>query len=244
MLIWAWGLVIWLALFWSKMVKKVGSEVVQLSIVAAFSVNFSAALTVVIASQAGIPVSSTHIAIWAIVWVWLYREMSSKINQWINKIQKKIKDGEVEIYDLEVEAEKLITEKKETFKKYQALDEEYDIYKDTISKKKEEDEHYSKAIDEEVQLKRYNRELKHFLEQNDEFDVKISALNSNIATQIEDLRMRRVCTCLIWKRILCRKRFCKKNRYHMDHNCSKCTMNISNHIYSIKMIFYSIILNK
>jgi len=45
------------------LIKTVGSEITKLNQISAFSVGLAAAITVIIASQLGLPVSSTHIAI-------------------------------------------------------------------------------------------------------------------------------------------------------------------------------------
>lgn len=74
MLVWAGWIVVWLALFWPRIIKTVGHEITQLSKIRAFAVALSAAITVIIASQLWLPVSSTHIALGWIFWVWFLRE--------------------------------------------------------------------------------------------------------------------------------------------------------------------------
>jgi len=49
--------------FGARLIKTVGNEITKLNQIRAFSVALSAAITVLIASQMGLPVSSTHIAI-------------------------------------------------------------------------------------------------------------------------------------------------------------------------------------
>ncbi|PHR62553.1 MAG: anion permease [Robiginitomaculum sp.] len=68
------GIVIGLALFGSKMIKKVGKHLTALDQSRAFCVCLSAAITVIAASALGLPVSSTHIAIGAIFGIGFYRE--------------------------------------------------------------------------------------------------------------------------------------------------------------------------
>jgi PiT family inorganic phosphate transporter len=63
MIIGAVGLVIGLMTFGSRLITTVGGEITKLNQVRAFSVALAAAITVIIASQLGLPVSSTHIAI-------------------------------------------------------------------------------------------------------------------------------------------------------------------------------------
>jgi PiT family inorganic phosphate transporter len=74
MIVGALGIALGLALYGPKLIKTVGSEITDLDQVRAFSVALAAAITVIIASQAGVPVSSTHIAIGAIFGVGFLRE--------------------------------------------------------------------------------------------------------------------------------------------------------------------------
>jgi PiT family inorganic phosphate transporter len=68
------GISIGLALFGPRLIKTVGSEITELDQMRAFSIMMAAAITVVIASQLGLPVSSTHIAVGAIFGVGFLRE--------------------------------------------------------------------------------------------------------------------------------------------------------------------------
>ena len=76
------GISIGLALFGPRLIKTVGSEITELDQMRAFSIMMAAAITVVIASQLGLPVSSTHIAVGAIFGVGFLREWldSKKVN--------------------------------------------------------------------------------------------------------------------------------------------------------------------
>jgi PiT family inorganic phosphate transporter len=74
MLIGALGLSIGLALYGAKLIRTVGSEITELDKMRAFCVSMAAAITVIIASQLGLPVSSTHIAVGAIFGVGFLRE--------------------------------------------------------------------------------------------------------------------------------------------------------------------------
>lgn len=78
MFLWAAWLVIWLTTFWSRLITTVGWEITKLNQSRAFSVALAAAITVIIASQLGLPVSSTHIAIWGIFGIGLFREYIKK----------------------------------------------------------------------------------------------------------------------------------------------------------------------
>ena len=68
------GISVGLALFGPRLIKTVGSEITELDQMRAFSIMMAAAITVVIASQLGLPVSSTHIAVGAVFGVGFLRE--------------------------------------------------------------------------------------------------------------------------------------------------------------------------
>lgn len=74
MLIGAVGISLGLLLFGPKLIKTVGSEITELDQMRAFSIAMAAAITVIIASQLGLPVSSTHIAVGGIFGVGFLRE--------------------------------------------------------------------------------------------------------------------------------------------------------------------------
>jgi len=70
----ALGIALGLALYGPKLIRTVGSEITDLDQMRAFSVAMAASITVIIASQLGLPVSSTHIAIGGIFGVGFLRE--------------------------------------------------------------------------------------------------------------------------------------------------------------------------
>lgn len=74
MLVGAIGISLGLALFGPKLIRTVGSEITELDRARAFCVALSAAITVIIASQLGLPVSSTHIAVGGVFGVGFLRE--------------------------------------------------------------------------------------------------------------------------------------------------------------------------
>lgn len=74
MLIGAIGISIGLALYGPKLIRTVGSEITELDRMRAFSIAMAAAITVIIASQLKLPVSSTHIAVGGVFGVGLLRE--------------------------------------------------------------------------------------------------------------------------------------------------------------------------
>ncbi len=82
MLIGATGIAVGLALYGPKLVKTVGSEITELDKVRAFCVCLAAAITVIIATHFGLPVSSTHIAVGGIFGVGFLGEvLNHRYNQ-------------------------------------------------------------------------------------------------------------------------------------------------------------------
>lgn len=74
MVIGAIGISIGLALFGPKLIRTVGSEITELDRARAFCIALAAAITVIIASQLGMPISSTHVALGAVFGVGFLRE--------------------------------------------------------------------------------------------------------------------------------------------------------------------------
>jgi len=74
MMVGAVGIAIGLSLYGPKLIKTVGSEITELNKIRAFCVAMAASITVIIASQLGLPVSSTHIAVGGVFGVGFLRE--------------------------------------------------------------------------------------------------------------------------------------------------------------------------
>ncbi len=74
MMIGAFGISFGLFLFGPKLIRMVGSQITKLNPMRAYCVALSAAITVIVASWLGLPVSSTHIAIGAVFGVGFFRE--------------------------------------------------------------------------------------------------------------------------------------------------------------------------
>jgi PiT family inorganic phosphate transporter len=74
MIIGAFGISFGLLLFGPKLIKMVGSQITKLNPMRAYCVALSAAITVIIASWLGLPVSSTHIAVGGVFGVGFFRE--------------------------------------------------------------------------------------------------------------------------------------------------------------------------
>lgn len=70
----ALGISVGLALFGPRLIRVVGGQITRLNPVRAFCVAMSAAITVIIASALGLPVSSTHVAVGSVFGVGLFRE--------------------------------------------------------------------------------------------------------------------------------------------------------------------------
>src|SRR5690606_19887678 len=74
MIIGAIGISLGLLLFGPKLIRMVGEQITKLNPMRAFCVALSAALTVIIASALGLPISSTHTAVGAVFGVGFFRE--------------------------------------------------------------------------------------------------------------------------------------------------------------------------
>ncbi|MBO3758990.1 inorganic phosphate transporter [Ciceribacter sp. L1K23] len=74
MVIGAAGISLGLLLFGPRLIRLVGEQITKLNPMRAFCVALSAALTVIVASAFGLPVSSTHIAVGAVFGVGFFRE--------------------------------------------------------------------------------------------------------------------------------------------------------------------------
>ncbi|MDS1135611.1 inorganic phosphate transporter [Nitratireductor indicus] len=74
MIIGAAGISLGLVLFGPKLIRMVGEQITKLNPMRAFCVALSAAITVIIASGLGLPISSTHTAVGAIFGVGFFRE--------------------------------------------------------------------------------------------------------------------------------------------------------------------------
>jgi PiT family inorganic phosphate transporter len=78
MLIGAFGISFGLLLFGPKLIRMVGQEITRLNAMRAWCVALSAAITVIVASGFGLPVSSTHIAVGGVFGVGFYREWEAE----------------------------------------------------------------------------------------------------------------------------------------------------------------------
>ncbi len=134
----ALGIALGLALYGPKLIRTVGSEITELDQMRAFSVAIAAAVTVIIASQLGLPVSSTHIAVGGIFGVGFLREYLEATGQ-VERIEKQqinIEDEKrvlraysSELKTLEEKADKTKADYERIVDLYKAIDQEEDRIK-------------------------------------------------------------------------------------------------------------------
>ena len=88
MVVGAFGISFGLMLFGPKLIKMVGEQITKLNPLRAYCVALSAAITVIIASWLGLPVSSTHIAVGAVFGVGFFREIHWRMTTSNSKVEK------------------------------------------------------------------------------------------------------------------------------------------------------------
>ncbi len=139
----ALGIAVGLALYGPKLIRTVGSEITELDQMRAFSVAMAAAITVIIASQLGLPVSSTHIAVGGIFGVGFLREyldsttMKEKIERREERLvdeQKQLRALNAELSDMQAIEAKEKSDYERIVALYRMIDEEEDRLK-TAKKK-------------------------------------------------------------------------------------------------------------
>jgi len=136
----ALGIALGLALYGPKLIRTVGSEITELDQIRAFSIAMAASITVIIASQLGLPVSSTHIAIGGVFGVGFLREylhLESPDNT-IEEDKEFIKDEKstlhaykTELVTLEEKDEKSKSEYERIVELYKLIANEEEIIKST-----------------------------------------------------------------------------------------------------------------
>jgi len=100
MLVGASGIALGLALYGPKLIRTVGTEITELDKMRAFCVAMAAAITVIIASQLGLPVSSTHIAVGGIFGVGFLREyLEANHARLLDEIREHHEDDAPEVVD-------------------------------------------------------------------------------------------------------------------------------------------------
>ena len=124
----ALGIAIGLGLYGPRLIRTVGGEITELDQMRAYSIAMAAALTVIIASQLGLPVSTTHIAIGGVFGVGFLREWldeSNKIERQIDREKAEIKDDKKMLNSLRGELKKLEKKPSKTVDEYQRITELY-----------------------------------------------------------------------------------------------------------------------
>jgi len=125
----ALGIALGLALYGPKLIKTVGSEITELNQIRAFSIAMAASITVIIASQLGLPVSSTHIAIGGVFGVGFLREylQLSDSHATIEEDLSTIKDEKETLNALNAELKKLDKKDEKTQADYERVVELYKL---------------------------------------------------------------------------------------------------------------------
>ncbi|MGB6328985.1 MAG: inorganic phosphate transporter [Halarcobacter sp.] len=140
------GIAIGLALYGPKLIKTVGSEITELDQVRAFAIAMAAACTVILASQLGLPVSSTHIAVGGVFGVGFLREyLDSSESKFISNTRKKFKKDKKELDSYEHELVKLEKLEKKSKIEYMRIAELYKTIEDKVELVKQEKKEFKIA---------------------------------------------------------------------------------------------------
>ena len=100
MMVGALGIALGLALYGPKLIRTVGTEITELDQMRAFCIAMAAAITVIVASQLGLPVSSTHIAVGGVFGVGFLREyLKSNYSTMIEEIKAHHTDQDEEVVE-------------------------------------------------------------------------------------------------------------------------------------------------
>ncbi len=100
MMVGAVGIALGLALYGPKLIRTVGSEITELDKMRAYCIAMAASVTVIIATQLGLPVSSTHIAVGGIFGVGFLREfLKTSYAKMIDEIKQHHQDDHPEVVE-------------------------------------------------------------------------------------------------------------------------------------------------
>lgn len=103
MVIGALGLAIGLALYGPKLIRTVGSEITDMDLMRAYCIAMAAAVTVIIASQLGLPISTTHVTIGAVFGVGFLREyLKASYARILQEIEEHHRDHGSTAHEVEV----------------------------------------------------------------------------------------------------------------------------------------------
>ena len=118
----ALGIALGLGLYGPKLIRTVGSEITELDQMRAFSVAMAASITVIIASQLGLPVSSTHIAIGGVFGVGFLREyLHLSDTTSIEEDKLIIKDEKSNLHAYQAELHTLEGKKEKNVREYERI---------------------------------------------------------------------------------------------------------------------------
>jgi inorganic phosphate transporter, PiT family len=128
----ALGIALGLALYGPKLIRTVGSEITELDQIRAFSIAMAASITVIIASQLGLPVSSTHIAIGGVFGVGFLREYLhlSGTDTTIEEDKETIKDEKSTLQAYKAELSSLEEKEEKSKNEYERVVELYKLIAD------------------------------------------------------------------------------------------------------------------
>lgn len=142
----ALGIAVGLALYGPKLIKTVGSEITELDQVRAFSIAMAAAITVIVASQLGLPVSSTHIAVGGVFGVGFLREyLDSSESAYISRARKRFKKDKKELDAYEKELHQLEALDKKTKNHYQKIVSLHRLIDEKVESAKEAKKNFKEA---------------------------------------------------------------------------------------------------
>lgn len=100
MMVGALGIALGLALYGPKLIRTVGSEITELDQTRAFCIAMAASITVIVASQLGLPVSSTHIAVGGVFGVGFLREyLKASYSTMVQEIKAHHTDQDQEVVE-------------------------------------------------------------------------------------------------------------------------------------------------
>jgi PiT family inorganic phosphate transporter len=112
MMIGAFGISLGLFLYGPKLIRMVGDRITRMNPMRAYCVALSAAITVIVASWFGLPVSSTHIAVGAVFGVGFFREFYTKRSrhrrELVTRLRNEAKDENAMIAPEELRHRKLV----------------------------------------------------------------------------------------------------------------------------------------
>ena len=140
------GISIGLALYGPKLIKTVGSEITELDQVRAFAIAMAAAITVIIASQLGLPVSSTHIAVGGVFGVGFLREyLDSSEAKFIADTRKRFKKDKKILDGYQSELDSLEALEKKNKSDFIRIAELYRLIDEKVDQVKQEKKDFKSA---------------------------------------------------------------------------------------------------